>query len=234
MTGARSVRRSTSTFKPRRRRMSERRRVDLARWLERWGLAATGPTLDPERDIGCAPGTGLVLDIGFGHGESVLDLARRTPDRIVIGIEVHTPGIATVLDTVDREGLDNVRIVHGDALVFIDRLPPTSLSEIRALFPDPWPKERQHHRRLIRPDVVAAFTDRLEIGGVLRLATDVEEYAARMIDACDAEQRLEGGLFEPAVGPADGPAGDRPLTRFERRGIDEGRRAVDLRYERIA
>jgi tRNA (guanine-N7-)-methyltransferase len=245
MTAARSVARSTSSFKPRRRRMSESRRADLDRWMERWGLDATGPELD----WGIVGGTGttsatprgVVLDIGFGHGESVLDLARRRPDLSVVGIEVHTPGVATVLDAVAREELANVQVVHGDALAFLDRVPGDSLSEVRAFFPDPWPKERQHHRRLVRPDVVAAFTDRLRVGGTLRLATDVEEYADSMDRACGGEPRLRGGtvdrvhdrLDDRLDDRADGRVDDRPVTRFERRAISEGRGVTDLRFERI-
>ena len=252
MTTARSVHRSTSTVKPRRRRLSERRRADMQRWLETRGLEPTGPPLDwrlvfghhrspgadPLIDPVSDPGTAgsadapldalldVVLDIGFGHGESVLELARRSPDSGLVAVEVHTPGVATLLEIVEREGLDNVRVVHGDALVLIERIPAASLAEVRALFPDPWTKTRQHHRRLVRDDVVAALTDRLRIDGVIRLATDVDDYAERMIAACDGEPRLSGGrIGEPT---------DRPTTRFERRAIAEGRRTTDLRYVRIA
>jgi tRNA (guanine-N7-)-methyltransferase len=240
MSDARSVTRSTSTFKPRRRRMSARRRADVARWMDEWGIEPAGPPLDwpiafggrspqitDRAEHGRTHGSvfDVVLDIGFGHGESVLELARRAPTRSVIGIEVHTPGVATVLEAVEREGLDNVRLVHGDALDFLERVPAASLSEVRIFFPDPWPKERQHHRRLVRADVVAALTDRLRSGGVLRLATDVECYADRMMVVCDADARLRGGRVEQPD--------DRPLTRFERRGIDEGRHTTDLHYERI-
>jgi tRNA (guanine-N7-)-methyltransferase len=220
---ARSVRRSTSSFKPRRRRLSERRRADLARWMETYGIDATGPPIDWPAVFGRA--SSVVLDVGFGHGESLLDVARRAPERDVVGVEVHTPGVATVLDAVEREGLTNVRVVHGDVLELLDRIPATSLGEIRVLFPDPWPKERQHHRRLVRADVVAAFTDRLHIGGVLRLATDVGEYADCMEGAAATDRRLSGGRIDSAD--------DRPITRFERRGLDEGRTSTDLRYRRV-
>ena len=247
MTTARSVYRSTSTFKPRRRRLSDRRRADMDRWLETRGLEPTGPPVDwrsvfgHHRNAGADPLTDpltagaadvlpdvvdVVLDIGFGHGESVLELARRSPDTDLVAVEVHTPGVATLLEIVDREGLDNVRVVHGDALVFIERVPAASLAEVRALFPDPWTKTRQNHRRLIRDDVVAALTDRLRIGGVIRLATDVDDYAELMIAACEGEPRLTGGRIDEPT--------DRPTTRFERRAIAEGRRTTDLRYVRIA
>jgi tRNA (guanine-N7-)-methyltransferase len=244
MTTARSVNRSTYTFKPRRRRLSDRRRADVARWLETRGLEPTGPALDwrsvfgHHRNAGADPVTDpvtdpaadvlldVVLDIGFGHGESVLDLARRSPGTDLVAVEVHTPGVATLLEIVEREGLDNVRVVHGDALVFIERVPASSLAEVRALFPDPWTKTRQHHRRLVRDDVVAALTDRLRIGGVIRLATDIDDYADRMTAACEDEPRLSGGRIDEPT--------DRPTTRFERRAIAEGRRTTDLRYVRIA
>jgi tRNA (guanine-N7-)-methyltransferase len=223
MTGARSVRRSTATFKPRRRRLSPKRRADLTRWLERWGVAVEGAALDWTQVFGRA-GT-VVLDVGFGHGESVLDLARTNPEVDVLGVEVHTPGVATLLEAVERDGLTNVRVSLGDVLPLLDRIPAGSLAEIRVFFPDPWPKERQHHRRLVRSDVVAAFVDRLRIGGRLRLATDVAEYAQQMIAACESDGRLRGGTVEPT---------DRPLTRFERRAAEEGRPVTDLAYRRIA
>lgn len=221
---AREVRRSTATFKPRRRRLSANRRADLARWLDRWGLQPSGPPLDWQEVFGRR--ADVVLDIGFGHGETLLALARSSPDVDVVGVEVHTPGVATVLDAVERDGSENVRVVLGDALELLTRIPADSLSGVRAFFPDPWPKERQHHRRLVRDDVVAAVTDRLRVGGVVRLATDVDDYARAMVAACATEPRLSGGLLERAD--------DRPETRFERRGRAEGRVATDLRYERIA
>jgi len=222
---ARTVTRATTTFKPRRRRLSAARRADLARWLDRWGVDVEGPALSwTEVFDDVADLSGVVLDIGFGHGESVQELALRRPEIGVIGVEVHTAGVATLLDAVVREGLRNVRAVHGDAIRFLDRLPARSLDRVQIFFPDPWPKAAQQHRRFVRDDTIAALTDRLRIGGVLRMATDVADYAEQMIAACDAEPRLVGGVV-------DDPA-DRPPTRFERRGLDEGRSPVDLRYER--
>jgi len=225
MTPGRPVERSTATFKPRRRRLSDRRRADLERWLARWGVDVQGPPLDWHRLFGRH--AGVVLDIGFGHGESVLHLARTAPHLDIVGVEVHTPGVATVLEAVEREGLGNVRVAHGDALDLLARIPADSLHEIRILFPDPWPKERQQHRRLVGADVVAACTDRLCVGGALRLATDVDDYAAQMVVACAADPRLLGGPVDDVD-----PVEDRPLTRFEQRGLAEGRAATDLRYRR--
>lgn len=223
MTRALVSRPPVRTFKPRRRSLSTARQSWVEQQLERWGLAESGPMLDPVLVFGRrAP---LVLDIGFGGGEALIQLARARPDEDVIGVEVHTPGISQVLDGLERHGLANVRLVAGDALVFVDRVPAGSLAGVRVWFPDPWPKARHRQRRLVRSDVVASLTERLEVGGWLHLATDVDDYAVQMRAVCGAEPRLAGGVVERP--------GWRPVTRFEQRGATEGRRATDLVYRRV-
>ncbi len=208
--------------------MAPSREQRFLTWLDRWGLDESGPPIDWANVFGQRADThqiDVVLDVGFGHGESVLDLARRSPSVGVVGIEVHTPGVATVLDAVEQEELTNVRVVFGDGLRFLDRVPAASLAAVRVFFPDPWPKPRQHHRRMVAADTIAAFTDRLRVGGTVHLATDIADYAAAMREAAEGEPRLTGG-------PIDRATADRPMTRFEQRGIDEGRTATDLRYTR--
>ena len=211
------------TFKPRRRRMSPRRAAAYERMRDSI-LADTGDLLDLTTLV--VPSDRIVLDIGFGGGESVVELARERPHESIIGVEVHTPGIGHVLATVEADGLRNVRVVEGDALRFLDRVPTASLAGVRIWFPDPWPKVRQRDKRIVQPHVVATLVDRLRPDGVLHLATDVADYAAQMRRVCDAEPRLAGG-------PVERP-GWRPLTRFEQRGLDEGRAATDLVYVRVA
>jgi tRNA (guanine-N7-)-methyltransferase len=217
-----SVRRSSVTFKARRRALSPKRQALLADWLARWGLDDTGPVLEWAIVFGTS--SPVVLDIGFGHGESTAEMARADPATSIVGIEIHTPGVATLLDAVDRDELTNVRVVHGDALLFLDRVAPGTLRGVRIYFPDPWPKPRQHHRRIVHPDVIDVLVDRLEIGGTIHLATDVDAYAMAMQRVCAAEPRLTGGVI-------DRPE-ERPLTRFEQRGLDEGRHPVDMSYRR--
>lgn len=210
------------TFKPRRRRVPAERAAAYERLLPQWSLDEHGPLLD----VGAVFGRidACVLDVGIGMGEATVALAVERPTDDVIAVDVHTPGIARVLEALEQHGLTNVRVVHGDALEFLHRLPAASLAGVRVWFPDPWPKRRQHHKRLVRPDVVAALTDRLRPGGVLHLATDVADYARQMAQVCDAEARLEGG---PVTRPEW-----RPETRYELRGRREGRTAVDLVYRR--
>lgn len=231
----RVVPRPNATFKPRRRGLSAKRQAEFTTWLEVWGLDEGGPIIDWPTEIArlgsttemptLPPDAPVVLDIGFGHGESTIELARRERDHFVVGVEVHTPGVATVLDAIVHDPLPHVRVVHGDVLRFLCRVAPASLSIVRVYFPDPWPKAKHHQRRLIREDVVAVLTDRLRPGGELHLATDIGHYAEMMRAACDAEPGLDGGVIPRPEW--------RPLTRFEQRGLDEGRPATDLLYRRV-
>ena len=223
---ARVVERPALTFKVRRRGLSPKRQREFDEWMARWSIELDGPELAWDEVFGPdrAPGRGVVLDVGFGHGESTIELARAQPHLDVVGVEVHDPGVVTVLDAIEHDPLPHVRVVHGDLLRFLRRIGPDSLDVVRVFFPDPWRKVRQHHRRLVRDDVVAALVDRLRVGGELHLATDVADYADAMAIACDADGRLVGGRIERPD--------DRPETRFERRGLAEGRPPTDLRYRR--
>jgi tRNA (guanine-N7-)-methyltransferase len=170
-------------------------------------------------------GARVVLDIGFGGGEGLVEMAAARPDECVIGVEVHTPGVAKVIEAVEAGSWTHVRVVEGDVLDFLPRLSSTSLVGICIWFPDPWPKQRQQHRRLVRPEVVTALVDRLGVGGTLHVASDIADYVRHTERVVAGEPRLRGGVVErPAW---------RPLTRFEQRGLREGRTATDLLYERI-
>lgn len=210
------------TFKPRRRRVSPAR----AQLIERVGathlVAETGPSVDLHELFGRdAP---VVLEVGFGYGDSTVAMAGAQPDIDVIAVDVHTPGVAGVLEAIERDRLDNLRVVHGDAIVFMDRLPAASLAGVRIFFHDPWPKVRQRHRRLVRPDLVARFVEKLRPGGVLHLATDVADYADQMRVVCASTQSLAPSADVPW----------RAATRYELKGQEAGRRSTDLAYRRTA
>ena len=188
--------------------------------MERWGIAAEGAQLSFEEVFG-ATGN-VVLDIGFGGGEALIEVAETRPNEHVIGIDVHTPGAAAVLEAIEARGLRNVRVVDADVIDFMGRIPLGSLAAIRVFFPDPWPKRQQRSRRLIRSDVVPRLVALLRAGGTLHLATDSADYAKQIRAVCDADPGLSGG-------PIERPSW-RPITRFEQRALDEGRTAVDLFY----
>ena len=188
--------------------------------MERWGLAVDGDQLSFEDVFGTVGD--VVLDIGFGGGEALVEVAETRPREHVIGVDVHTPGVAAVLEAIECRGLRNVRLVDGDVIDFLGRVPPHSLAAIRVFFPDPWPKRQQRARRLICPGVVSRLVALLRAGGTLHLATDSSDYAQQIRTVCDSDPVLRGG-------PIDRPSW-RPITRFEQRAVDEGRTAVDLFY----
>ena len=164
--------------------------------------------------------------------EAVLASARAHPEVDHLAVEVYRPGLARTIVAAARGGLENVRVVPGDARALVEgALPPESVREVRVFFPDPWPKARHHKRRLVDDAFVAAVTRVLEPGGVLRLATDWQDYADAMRAACEAAPGLESR--HPAKPWAPRFEG-RVLTRYERKGLDSGREIRDLEFGRPA
>lgn len=210
------------TFKPRRRPLTRSRADLLERLTPVWCVDEHGERFDPVAEFGrAAP---LVVEIGIGFGDSLTTMARAQPDVDLIGADVHTPGIASTLARIESLGLTNVRLLHGDGLVFLERLAPGSLTGIRIYFPDPWPKARHRHRRMTSTANIDRFVALLGPGGTLHLATDIDDYATSTQRACDDHPALEGGVI-------DRPEW-RPITRYERKGVVAGRAVIDLLYRR--
>jgi tRNA (guanine-N7-)-methyltransferase len=170
----------------------------------------------------------VVLEIGFGMGETTAEIAAAHPERNFIGIEVHAPGVGSLLREVDRRGLANVRVIRHDAVEVVDAMiPPGSLAAIHVFFPDPWPKKRHHKRRLLKPDFVRALARRLAPGGYLHVATDWSDYAEEMLATLGAERLLANTVQGFAPRPES-----RPQTKFERRGTRLGHPVFDLLFTR--
>lgn len=170
----------------------------------------------------------LVLEIGFGMGETTAAIADARRDVDFVGVEVHGPGVGALLARVDAMGLANVRVVRHDAVdVVADMIAPGSLAGVHVFFPDPWPKKRHHKRRLLQPAFVHALAQRLAPGGYFHAATDWEDYAKEMLATLEAEPLLRN----TAQGFAPRPA-TRPLTKFEARGRKLGHAVFDLVFER--
>jgi tRNA (guanine-N7-)-methyltransferase len=205
--------------------MSATRADVLARLGPLWFVDDVGPPLSLDVLFG-KPGP-VVVEIGIGLGEALIDMSAADPATNVIGVDVHTPGMAKVLATIEADGRTNVRLVHGDALLFLERLPEASLAGVRVFFPDPWPKPGQHHKRIISTERLNVIVSRIEQGGWLHLATDIDHYAAQMIRVCGEHPALTGGVIDRPSGFAS-----RPITRYERKGLDAGRSATDLWYLR--
>ena len=171
-----------------------------------------------------------VLEIGFGMGETTAALAQAHPEIDYLGVEVHSPGVGSLLKRIDELGLTNVRIVQHDAAEVVrDMLAPGTLEAVNVFFPDPWPKKRHHKRRLLQPAFVALLAARLKPGGLLHVATDWRDYAEQALAILEAEPLLEN----TAAGFAPRPA-HRPPTKFEQRGVKLGHSVWDLVFRRVA
>ena len=181
-------------------------------------------------DFGCVFGrrAPCVLEIGFGMGETTAAIAKARPGEDFLGVEVHGPGVGSLLRRVAEFGLTNVRVIRHDAVEIVSAMiPPASLAGIHVFFPDPWPKKRHHKRRLLQATFVHALALRLAPGGHLHVATDWEEYAQEILATLEAEPLL--------ANTADGyaPRPDyRPLTKFESRGLKLGHGVWDIVFRR--
>ena len=171
------------------------------------------------------------LEIGFGDGHNLAELARRHPEQDFLGCEVHSPGVGRLLLSLEADRLSNVRIYPDDAVPFLrERVADSSLDALLIYFPDPWPKKRHHKRRLIQPDSAELFARKLKAGGTLQLATDWEDYARHALEVLNACPAFRNRAADGGCVPR--PA-ERPETKFERRGLRLGHAVFDLVFSRV-
>jgi len=172
----------------------------------------------------------VVLEIGFGMGQSLLQQASDNPDNNYLGIEVHNPGVGSLLNGMKERGLDNIRISMNDAVEVLEKnIPEQSLSCVQLFFPDPWHKKRHHKRRLVQTDFVEAILKRLKPEGIFHLATDWENYAEHMLEIISAVSGFRNLSQEGNYVPRPD---SRPLTKFEQRGHRLGHGVWDLMFIR--
>jgi tRNA (guanine-N7-)-methyltransferase len=223
-----SARRPIRSFVMRTGRMT----VGQARALDdlwpRYGVEYTPAPLDLDTLFGRhAPRT---LEIGFGNGEHLASLAAAHPERDYLGVEVHRPGVGHLFMLATTNNLTNVRASMHDAVdVLREQIAPQSLDEVLVLFPDPWHKKRHHKRRLIQPPFIELVASRLAPGGVLRMATDWEEYAQQMLEVLRASSQFAN--LSPTGDWMPRPE-ERAPTRFEKRGARLGHGVWDLAFRR--
>ena len=173
----------------------------------------------------------LVLEIGFGNGDALLHSAQQHPENNFLGIEVHRPGVGSLLLRAEQSALKNLRVLRHDAVEVVEHcIEDHSLAEVRIFFPDPWPKKRHHKRRLVQGDFIHKLSRTLATDGRLHLATDWEEYAQQMLQVLCAERTLKN--IHPDSKFAPRPE-SRPETRFEKRGQLLGHGVWDLLFVKI-
>jgi tRNA (guanine-N7-)-methyltransferase len=200
-----------------------------------YGVEFNGAPIDLDAAFGrpgARPAALRCLEIGFGAGEVIGALAETKPHIDYLGIEVHRSGVGRLLLRAEQSKLENVRVICHDAVeVLTHSIQDAAFEEILVFFPDPWHKKRHHKRRLIDAEFVALLADKMQIGGILRLATDWQDYAEQMLAVCNANARLEShSPDETYVARPD----FRPATRFERRGARLGHGVWDLAYVKRA
>jgi tRNA (guanine-N7-)-methyltransferase len=223
-----SVRRPIRSFVMRTGRMTAGQARALEDLWPQYGVEYAPAPLDLDALFGRrAPRT---LEIGFGNGEHLAALAAAHPERDYLGVEVHRPGVGHLFMLAATNQLGNVRASTHDAVeVLREQIAPGSLDEVLVLFPDPWHKKRHHKRRLIQPPFVELVASRLAAGGVLRLATDWEEYALQMLDVLSASPEFAN--LSPTGDWMPRPE-ERAPTRFEKRGARLGHGVWDLAFRR--
>ena len=223
-------RRPIRSFVRRAGRLTESQRRALEDLWPEWGVEYSPAPLHLDALFGRrAP---RVLEIGFGNGATLVQQAAQHPERDFIGVEVHEPGVGHCLIAIRDAAISNLRLIMHDAVeVLQDQVPAASLQRINLYFPDPWPKKRHHKRRILQPAFLGLCAERLVPGGSLHIATDWANYAEHI----DALLAGAAGFSCAERREHDGDAPlDRPMTKFERRGLGKGHRIWDWRFERTA
>ena len=220
-------RRQIRSFVLRQGRVTNAQRRACEELLPVYGVPFAPALLDLDRLFGrTAP---KILEIGFGMGETTADIARQHPENDYLGVEVHTPGVGSLLKRIADGQLQNVRIVQHDAVEVVQHMiAPAVLAGVNVFFPDPWPKKRHHKRRLIQPPFIALLASRMKPGALVHACTDWEEYAQQILEVLSADRALENTF----AGYAERPEA-RPETKFERRGLDLGHRVWDLVFRKV-
>jgi tRNA (guanine-N7-)-methyltransferase len=174
----------------------------------------------------------LIVEIGFGNGSSLAAMAKANPDLDYIGIEVHRPGVAQLMMSLEQQKITNVRMYHHDAIEVLEqKIPDHCLAGVHLFFPDPWHKRKHHKRRIVRPSFVQLLNTKLKVDGYFHAATDWEHYAKNMMATLSSvPDQLVNASADNGYCPR--PA-YRSLTKFENRGINLGHGVWDLIFKKI-
>ena len=197
---------------------------------DKWGLTLEQGALNMAETFGRSGP--VVLEIGYGMGLSLVEMAKTAPDLDFIGVEVHRPGVGSLLNEANTAEISNIRTYNDDAVEVLRQcIPDNSLSRVQIYFPDPWHKKRHNKRRLVQPAFIDALKPKLVTGGIIHLATDWENYADQMMEVMSAAEGFKNLAGEYAF--SERPE-YRPLTKFEKRGQRLGHDVWDLLFEKTS
>lgn len=208
-------------------RMTDAQRNALRDNFQQWGLDIADGLIDPIKL--CGKVKPMTMEIGFGMGDSLADMAEQQPEQLFLGVEVHRPGVGRLLSLVKERDLKNVRVFQADAVEVLKQcVAEASLDRVQIFFPDPWHKKKHHKRRLIKNSFLDLLSSRLRSGGVLHFASDWQPYAEEVLSLLQAHPAFEN--LSPSNDYVPSPAG-RPETKFERRGKRLGHGVWDLQFQ---
>ncbi|WP_317932155.1 tRNA (guanosine(46)-N7)-methyltransferase TrmB [Halioxenophilus sp. WMMB6] len=217
---------SIRSFVIRAGRMTDGQKNAFARSWQQYGVSLFSGPINVEQLFGRqAP---LVVEVGFGMGDSLLQMCKLEPEKDFIGIEVHPPGVGRLINNAELDGVANLKVFMADATdVLEDCIADSSLARFQLYFPDPWHKKKHHKRRIVQPEFVALIQRKLQPGGICHFATDWQEYAEQMLEILSAAEGLDNcagaGNYHPRPE-------HRPVTKFERRGENLGHGVWDLMF----
>ncbi len=223
------TRRSIRSFVIRNGRTTPAQTEALHRLMPEFGIDFTETPIDLASHFGRKAST--CLEIGFGNGDVLINMAHTQPEINVLGVEVHNAGVGHALLAIEQHQATNVRLIQHDAMEVLDSmLPESCLDKVLLLFPDPWHKKRHHKRRIVQPEFLTSVARVLRRDGILHCATDWADYGEWMIEHLEADTRFSN-VAGPGL-PSERPQW-RPVTRFEKRGHRLGHAVVDLIYKKV-
>ncbi|MBE0493016.1 MAG: tRNA (guanosine(46)-N7)-methyltransferase TrmB [Thiomicrospira sp.] len=223
-----TLRHRIKSFVLRQGRMSKGQQAAIDRIWPQYGLEADAGLLDLAQIFGRKAPT--YVEIGFGMGSSLAQMAQDNPQNNYIGIEVHRPGVGALCKLIEEKNLTNIRIFNHDAVEILEKqIPQNSLSGVYLFFPDPWHKARHKKRRIVQPAFVAKLAEHLVAGGEFHMATDWEDYAEHMMEVMSAAPDYTNAAGEGQFTPRPDY---RPLTKFEQRGHRLGHGVWDLIFKK--
>jgi tRNA (guanine-N7-)-methyltransferase len=224
------IQRKVRSFVMRTGRMTERQKQALETGWPVLGLNLGDGRYDLPQLFGRnAP---VVFEIGFGNGDSLLQMAKDAPEKDFIGVEVHTPGVGKLLHHIQDKAVSNLRVCKEDAVEFLTVcIPDQSLNTVQLFFPDPWHKKRHHKRRIVQPEFATLLRKKLTPGGTFHMATDWQHYAEHMLDVMEAAEGWENSQGKGNYLPARPE--HRPETKYEQRGIRLGHGVWDIQFRTL-
>ncbi|MEX0963984.1 MAG: tRNA (guanosine(46)-N7)-methyltransferase TrmB [Pseudohongiellaceae bacterium] len=206
-------------------RLTEAQRKAIENYWDEYVIEFDGQMLDPRGIFEKAQP--LTVEIGFGMGDSLLEMAMNHPEQNFLGIEVHQPGVGKLLNGIAENALKNIKLICHDAKEVLETgLPDNSIDRLLLFFPDPWHKKRHNKRRLVQPEFVELLLKKLSDSASLHFATDWQAYAEHMMETLEAEPRLSNTMGTQNFWPNP----ERPVTKFEKRGQRLGHGVWDLQF----